>query len=99
MDSAVAPFLQRGQRLVHDNDNLAVTSPPLLRLRDGRMPGGQTLQGAIALTDAGRAVLSGTKDKIATCGSIAGSAACTCNRMQTSGAGTTGNNRIVARVA
>ena len=47
---------------------LSGTSPPLLTLRDGRTPGGQTLQGAIRLTDMGRAVLRGTEDKVATCG-------------------------------
>jgi hypothetical protein len=49
-------------------ESLSDASPPLLTLRDGRTPGGQTLQGAIRLTDMGRAVLSRTEDKVATCG-------------------------------
>ena len=49
-------------------ESLSGTSPPLLTLRDGRTPGDQTLQGTVALTDTGRAVLSRTRDKIATCG-------------------------------
>jgi hypothetical protein len=49
-------------------ESLSGASPPLLTLRDGRTSDDQALRGAIALTDTGRAVLSRTRDRIATCG-------------------------------
>jgi hypothetical protein len=49
-------------------ESLSRSSPPLLTLRNGRSAGEQGLQGVIALTDSGRAVLAGTRDKVTTCG-------------------------------
>jgi hypothetical protein len=46
---------------------LSRTSPPLLAFDPGQMRDGTSLQGAVTLTDAGRAVLAG-QDRIATCG-------------------------------
>jgi hypothetical protein len=48
-------------------ESLSGTSPPLLTLH-GRRPGGPALQGAIGLTELGRAVLTRTEDKVAACG-------------------------------
>jgi hypothetical protein len=49
-------------------EGLSLTSPPLLTLDVTGDKGQQGLHGSIALTDAGRAVLAGQLDRVATCG-------------------------------
>jgi hypothetical protein len=49
-------------------DALSRTSPPLLALGPATSAKRRALLGVVALTDAGRAVLSGTRDRVATCG-------------------------------
>ena len=49
-------------------ESLALTSPPLLTLDLASTTREQGLQGAITLTDTGRAVLAGRLDRVATCG-------------------------------
>jgi len=49
-------------------ENLSLTSPPLLTLDLAGTANAQGLQGAITLTDTGRAVLAGQLDRVATCG-------------------------------
>jgi hypothetical protein len=49
-------------------EELSRTSPPLLTLTPGRVEDGKGLRGNIALTDAGRAVIGGQQDRVATCG-------------------------------
>jgi hypothetical protein len=48
-------------------DTLSRTSPPLVTVTNGAHPGSLTLQGTVDLTDAGRQVLSGRRDRVA-CG-------------------------------
>jgi hypothetical protein len=48
-------------------DSLSITSPPLVMLQ-GRTAGDEGLQGSVALSDTGRAVLAGRQDRIAACG-------------------------------
>jgi hypothetical protein len=47
---------------------LSLTSPPLLTLDLGPEAGADGLKGTVALTDTGRAVLTGRQDKVALCG-------------------------------
>jgi hypothetical protein len=69
------PRMHEGERAYHVTDGtvaglaetLARTSPPLLTL-DLSNAETRVLRGRIAVTDAGRAVLSGKRDRIATCG-------------------------------
>jgi hypothetical protein len=49
-------------------DTLSRTSPPLLTLARGPIANGGPLRGSMTLTDTGRAVLAGERDRIATCG-------------------------------
>jgi hypothetical protein len=49
-------------------DALSHTSPPLLTLTAGGDAARESLQGSVAITDAGRAVLAGRSDRIAICG-------------------------------
>ncbi|OFW28685.1 MAG: hypothetical protein A3H97_14780 [Acidobacteria bacterium RIFCSPLOWO2_02_FULL_65_29] len=49
-------------------DTLSRTSPPLLTLAREPIAKGGLLQGSVTLTDAGRAVLRGQRDRVATCG-------------------------------
>ena len=70
------PRMHEGERFYYVTDGslaalatqLAQSVPPLLTL-DLSSPGdGRPLTGVVALTDAGRSVLSGTLDRVATCG-------------------------------
>ena len=54
--------------LVATAESLARTSPPLLSLDLMTVDARQVLRGHIGLADAGRSVLSGALDKVATCG-------------------------------
>ena len=49
-------------------ESLSLTSPPLLTLDLASTANEQGLQGAITLTDTGRAVLAGQLDRVASCG-------------------------------
>jgi hypothetical protein len=49
-------------------ETLSRTSPPLLTLSVSDAPDGQPLRGSVAVTDAGRSVLSGQLDRVAACG-------------------------------
>jgi len=49
-------------------ETLSATSPPLISVTRGRDSGGRLLQGTVMLTDAGRDVLTGRRDRVATCG-------------------------------
>jgi hypothetical protein len=49
-------------------EELSRASPPLLTRAPGEMADGDMLQVSVTLTDAGRAVLAGEQDRIATCG-------------------------------
>jgi hypothetical protein len=49
-------------------EELSRTSPPLLSLAVDEASGDGVLHGAVALTDAGRAVLAAEHDRVATCG-------------------------------
>jgi hypothetical protein len=49
-------------------ESLARTSPPLLTLTSGRNGTHHALRGSISITDAGREVLAGRRDRIALCG-------------------------------
>jgi len=49
-------------------DTLARTSPPLLTVDNSEADEHRILRGRIAVTDTGRAVLSGERDRVATCG-------------------------------
>jgi hypothetical protein len=70
------PRMHDGERFYHVTGasvaematDLAHTVPPLLTLDLSRVEPGNPLPGVIALTDAGRSVLSGDRDRIATCG-------------------------------
>ena len=80
--SAAFPRMHAGEEVYYVTDmslatladTLSRTSPPLLTLArrpvaDGELPQGSvTLRDAVALTDIGRAVLTGRQDRIATCG-------------------------------
>jgi hypothetical protein len=48
--------------------SLSRTSLPLLTFTPGPMADRELLQGSVTLTDAGRAVLAGRRDRIAVCG-------------------------------
>jgi hypothetical protein len=50
------------------SDALAGTSPPLLSRERSTTDGDRPLQGTVAITDAGRAVLSGRRDRVEMCG-------------------------------
>ena len=54
--------------LVQLADALSRTSPPLLGFRPDPLPDGTPLQGTVSVTEAGRAVLAGAVDRVATCG-------------------------------
>jgi hypothetical protein len=49
-------------------ETLSATSPPLISVARGGDSDGLLLRGAVALTDAGRDVLAGRRDRVATCG-------------------------------
>ncbi len=49
-------------------NELSGTSPPLVSHARGQLPAGQTLEGSVRTTDAGRAVLAGRQDRVTTCG-------------------------------
>jgi hypothetical protein len=70
------PMMAEGEEVYYPTDrslaamaeSLARTSPPLLILDVSETKEGCALRGSIALTDAGRSVLAGQTDRIATCG-------------------------------
>jgi hypothetical protein len=70
------PRMHNGEQVYYVTDTsvaalaaeLARTVPPLLRLDLSRAGAGNPLPGVVALTDAGRSVLSGELDRIAACG-------------------------------
>lgn len=70
------PLMAEGEQLYYPTDSsiagmaeaLSRTSPPLLTLDVSESREGCALRGAVALTDFGRAVLSGRADRVATCG-------------------------------
>jgi hypothetical protein len=49
-------------------ENLSATSPPLISLTRGSDSAGMLLEGTVTLTDAGGDVLTGRRDRVATCG-------------------------------
>ena len=49
-------------------ETLSRTSPPLLIRVPGQISNGRVLEGSVTLTDTGRSVLAGERDRIATCG-------------------------------
>jgi len=49
-------------------ESLSRTSPPLLRRSSGQDGDGRVLNGSVALTDLGRAVLAARQDRVAVCG-------------------------------
>ena len=54
--------------LVTIAETLSRTTPPLLTVERASEAGGRPLQGALTLTESGRAVLAGRHDRMATCG-------------------------------
>ena len=74
--SKAFPRMHEGEKAYYVTDGslaelatqLARTVPPLLTLDLSRPADGDPLTGIVALTDAGRSVLSGELDRIATCG-------------------------------
>jgi hypothetical protein len=70
------PRMHEGERAYYVTDTslaelaetLSETTPSLLTLDLSRFTSGHDLQGAVALTDAGRAVLAGRLDRVAACG-------------------------------
>jgi hypothetical protein len=70
------PRMGEGERFYHITDTsladmaetLSSTSPPLLTLERSGVATGHVLQGVVSLTDAGRSVLAGRLDRVATCG-------------------------------
>jgi hypothetical protein len=74
--SRAFPRMSAGERVFHVTDGdlaamadaLSRTSPPLLALEPAPSGNAHALRGVVALTEAGRAVLSGTRDRVATCG-------------------------------
>jgi hypothetical protein len=70
------PRMHEGERVYYVTDGtiaevaetLARTSPPLLTLDLSDADERRVLRGRIAVTDSGRAVLSGERDRVATCG-------------------------------
>jgi hypothetical protein len=70
------PWMGEGERFYHIGDTsladmaetLSCTSPPLLTLERAGVATGHMLQGVVNLTDAGRSVLAGRLDRVATCG-------------------------------
>ena len=70
------PQMHEGERAYYVTDGtvaeiaetLARTSPPLLTLHNLGADEHRILRGRIAITDTGRAVLSGERDRVATCG-------------------------------
>jgi hypothetical protein len=66
-DGESAYYITDGS-LVELADALARTSPALVTQTPGTRAEGEVLQGSVALTDIGRAVLDGRMDRIAACG-------------------------------
>lgn len=70
------PMMADGEQVYYATDGtvagiaeaLSRTSPPLLTLDASETREGSPLRGSIALTDAGRSVLAGGADRVATCG-------------------------------
>lgn len=70
------PLMGEGERSYHVTDleladlatTLSTTSPPLLTLDLSGVPQGHALKGVVTVTDAGRSVLAGQMDRVATCG-------------------------------
>lgn len=70
------PRLHEGERVYYVTDDtvaelaeaLSRTSPPLLTLDLSEADQGRVLRGRVVITDTGRAVLSGARDRVATCG-------------------------------
>ena len=70
------PLMHEGERFYHVTDGtvaelaelLARTSPPLLTVDLSKADEGRVLRGHIAVTDTGRAVVSGARDRVALCG-------------------------------
>ena len=54
--------------LVDLAEALSRTSPPLVALASGGGSGRESLQGSVTLTELGRAVLAGERDRVETCG-------------------------------
>jgi hypothetical protein len=74
--SKAFPRMHAGERFYYVTDGtvaelaeiLACTSPPLLTLDLSKADERRPLRGRIAVTDTGRAVLSGDRDRVTTCG-------------------------------
>ena len=74
--TAAFPRMHEGEDAYYATDlsmadleiTLSRTSPPLLAYRPARSSDATPLQGTVSLTEAGRAVLAGSMDRIATCG-------------------------------
>jgi hypothetical protein len=74
--SSAFPRMHAGERFYYVTDGtvaelaetLACTSPPLLTLDLSQADERRVLRGRIAITDTGRAVLSGDRDRVTTCG-------------------------------
>lgn len=74
--SAAFPRMHDGEGFYYITDSsivtlaesLSRTSPPLLTLFPGLNADSEVLQGSVAITDTGRAVLTGRQDRIALCG-------------------------------
>jgi hypothetical protein len=70
------PLMGEGERSYYVTDlsladlatELSTTSPPLLTLDLTGVPEGHALKGTVTVTDAGRSVLAGQMDRVATCG-------------------------------
>lgn len=74
--SKAFPRMYDDERVYHVTDSslaamansLSSTTPPLLGIDLGRGANGHALRGIVSLTDAGRSVLAGERDRVAICG-------------------------------
>ena len=73
--SAASHGCTTARRLLHHRrsmaslaETLSRTSPPLLACGPGSVADGEVLQGSVTLTDSGRAVLGGQRDRVDSCG-------------------------------